>query len=253
MDAYLDHLLDELIAVEPREEWQDVLARARRSRRRYLAAFVVAAALLLAPAAWAVAQAFEGKPAPQSIKSTLRENNKMTAQMAKALQRQNPTAAKRLRQQPKAIVSKTHGVIQVQTTDGPIDLWAAPATDGGTCYFVGWQSDLHKMQAAGNSTCAPATASRSNKGSSAHNLNLSTWGDYHHRNYNIIQGYAYDDATTVRVALSNGSTQTLPVVEGLFLGALQQSVHWRQRPKIVSVTSRNAHGHLVGYWRRPPR
>jgi hypothetical protein len=114
----------------------------------------------------------------------------MTAQMAKALRRQNPAAAKRLRRQPKAIVSKTHGVIQVQTADGPLDLWAAPATDGGTCCFVGWQSDLHKTQAAGNSSCAPATASLSNKGSSAHSLDLSTWGDYQHRNYNIIQGYA---------------------------------------------------------------
>ena len=42
----------------------------------------------------------------------------------------------------------------------------------------------------------------------------------------------------------------LPVVEHLFLAALHQSLHWRQRPKIISLTARNAHGQIVGYWRR---
>jgi hypothetical protein len=48
-------------------------------------------------------------------------------------------------------------------------------------------------------------------------------------------------------------TKTLPVVEGLFLGALQQSIHWRQRPKIVALIARNAHGHIVGSCKRTLR
>jgi len=224
--------------VEPREAWQDVLARARRSRRRYVAALVVALALLLAPTAWAIAQAFQGQPAPHSVKSFFQTSNEMNARIAKALGK----AA------PRAIVSKAHGVIQVKTADGPIDLWAAPARGGGTCTLVAWEPNPSHPQTAKSGTCYPATTN--NAESSGHNLAWSSGGDYWHRNYNVVTGYAYGDATTVRLTLSTGHTKTLPVVEHLFLGLLRQSVHWRQRPKIVSVTSRNAHGHVVGYWRR---
>jgi hypothetical protein len=239
MDAYLDCLLDELVTAEGREAWQDVLARARRSRRRYVAVVMVVAALALAPTAWGIAQAFEGKPAPPSVKSDLRFSNKMRAEIAKTLGRK----------EPKAIVSKAHGVIQVQTADGPIDLWAAPATDGGTCYLIAWESGL----GARSSGCVPATAALANAQGGPHNLEFSSGGDYAHRNYNVVNGYAYRGATTVRVTLSNGKTQTLPVIEGLFLGALHQSTHWRLRPKIVSVIAHNSHGGVVGYLRRPVR
>jgi hypothetical protein len=243
MDAHLDNLLDELVTAAPRERWNDVLARARRSRRRYFAAVVTGAALVLAPAAWAITQAFEGKPAPQSIKSEFRFGNRMKAKIDKVLGRK----------EPKAIASKAHGVIQVQTADGPLDLWAAPASDGGTCYFVGWQSDLRETRAAGTSSCAPATADRDNALGPLHNLEVSWGGDYKHRNYRVVDGYAYGGATTVRITMSDGSTKTLPVVEGLFLGALHQSLHWRLRPRLVSVVTRDAHGHVVGSLRLPQR
>jgi hypothetical protein len=77
----------------------------------------------------------------------------------------------------------------------------------------------------------------------------------------IVNGYAYQGATTVRIRLSNGKTQTLLVVEGLFLGALHQSTHWRRRPKIVSVIARThttrssaiGGGHPIERSRRAPR
>jgi hypothetical protein len=242
IDAHLDDLLDRLVPAEPCGRWDDVLRRARRSRRRYVAAVVTGAALLLAPAAWAITRAFEGKPAPQSIKSMFLEHDKASAAFAKALGRR----------EPKAIASKAHGVIQVQTADGPLDLWAAPATDGGTCYFVGWQADIHRNQAFGASSCVPATAALNNAQSSAHNLAVSWGGSYGHTNYRVVQGYAYGRAARVRISLTNGSSKTLPVVEGFFLGALRQS-HWRLRPKVVSVVSRDAQGHVVGYLRLPRR
>jgi hypothetical protein len=239
MDAYLDHLLDELVTVDAREGWEDVLDRARRSRRRYLAAVTLVAALVLTPAAWAIGHAFEGKPAPPAIKAGFRDWNRMDARFANSFRRK----------QPKAIVSKAHGVIQVRTADGPVDLWAAPARGGGTCYFVGWESDLHGTRAGGTSSCVPATEKRWNTESSLHGLALSQWTEYTHRSYKVVEGYAYGGAKTIRVTYSNGRTKTLPVVEGLFLGALHQSMHWRQRPKIVSVTARSAQGEVVGYWR----
>ena len=73
-----------------------------------------------------------------------------------------------------------------------------------------------------------------------------------HRNYDVVTGYVYREATTVRITLSSGPIRNLPVVEHLFLGALPQSSHWRQRPRIVSMAARDARGRVVGFWRRPP-
>lgn len=237
MDAYLDRLLDELVVAEGRESWQDVLDRAHRSRRRYLLAVALVAALILVPTAWGIAQAFEGTPAPPKVKADLRFGNKMSAEIAKTLGRK----------EPKAIANKAHGVIQVQTADGPINLWVAPATDGGTCYLIAWQSGL----GATSSSCVPATAPT--HAGSKNKLDFGWGGDYAHRNYSIVSGYAYGGATTLRITLSNGETKTLPVVEGLFLGALHQSTHWRLRPKIVSAVAYNPHGQVVGEWRRAGR
>jgi hypothetical protein len=241
MDAYLDHLLEELVAEEAPDAWQDVLDRARRSRHRYVAVVALVAALILAPTAWAITQAFEGKPAPPSVKSFFQTSNTMSTQMAKAFGRK----------EPKAIASKAHGVIQVKTADGLLDLWAAPAQGGGTCHLVAWEPSPGHPRGAESGGCYAATAALNDAGGSGRNLDWSSGGDYWHRNYNVITGYAFGDATTVRVTLSNGTTKTLPVVEHLFLGALQQSLHWRRRPKIVSLAARNAHGQVVGYWRRP--
>jgi len=236
MDAYLDRLLDELVAVEAHEAWPDVLDRVRRSRRHYAAALAVVIALVLAPAAWAIAQAFEGKPAPPSVKSFFRYSNRASTQIAKALGRK----------EPKAIASKAHGVIQVKTADGPLDLWAAPARGGGTCQLVAWEPGPSHPHTSESGGCYSATPN-------GNTLEWSSGGDYWHRNYNVVTGRAYGGATSVRVTLSNRKTKTLPVVEGLFLGALHQSIHWRQRPKIVALVARNAHGHIVGSWKRTLR
>lgn len=224
----------------PEADWDEVRRRAGVRSRRYIASVALVVALVLAPAAWAITQAFHGKPAPPSVKSYFKTSNKMRAEIAKALGRK----------EPKAIASKAHGVIEVQTADGPLDLWAAPATDGGTCSLVTWKPAPGHPHTSESGDCYPATLN--NAESSGHNLDWSSAGDYWHRNYDVVTGYVYGDATTVRVTLSNGRTTTLPVVEHLFLGALHQSIHWRQRPKIISLTARNAHGHIVGYWRRPP-
>lgn len=65
-DAYLDGLLNELVVTEPREAWSDVVARARRSRRRYLAVVAAIATLVLAPSAWAIDQLWSASQAAAS-------------------------------------------------------------------------------------------------------------------------------------------------------------------------------------------
>jgi hypothetical protein len=242
MDAYLDQLLDELVAAEPREQWSDVRARARRPRRRYTAVVAAVAVLVLAPATWAAVNAFEGTPAPRSIKQSFVEWNANAVLIARNGFRKHA---------PKAIASKAHGVIQVQTADGPLDLWAAPARGGGACYFIGWQSELRKTHAFGESSCVPAAKKRS-----ARIVNVSWGGDYLHRSYEVLEGYAYGAARTVRVALADGRTKTLPVVEGFFLGVARrgaESLRSHRGIRVVSITARDAHGKVVGRWRLQER
>jgi hypothetical protein len=143
-------------------------------------------------------------------------------------------------------LSQAHGVIQVKTADGPLDLWAAPARGGGTCQLVTWEPTPSHPHTSESGGCYPGTQP-------PNNLSWSSGGDYWHRNYNVVTGYAYGNATIVRVMLSNGRSTRLPIVEHLFLGALPQSIHWRQRPRIISVTTSDPHGNIVGYWRRPAR
>jgi hypothetical protein len=134
----IDELLDEHVpAFEPRlDGWEDVLARASTTRRRYAALAVAALALLLVPTAFAlrerIADLFQGTPAPPAVSTSFEANNKV-ADMA--------TQKGFGDRFPHADVSRAHGVIEIQTPDGPQDLWAAPNDKGGTCYFVDWAND----------------------------------------------------------------------------------------------------------------
>lgn len=221
IDAHLDCLLDELVTTEPCDAWNDVLRRARRSRRRYAAVVAAVAVLVLAPATWAAVNAFEGTPAPQ----VLQEKFVHYAQI-------NPWTGF-MTHIPTAEVSKAHGVLQLQTGDGPLDLWAAPSNVGGTCWFVVWQSDLAAGNDQGYGSCAPAAAPSSNLyfGTNQH---LRA-----HPEYTVLSGYAYGDAATVDVTLSDGRTATLPVAEGLFMGAFENDA------TVASVVARDASGNVV--------
>ena len=64
-ENYLDDLFDQLVTVEPHPAWNDVLARARRSRRRYGALVAAVAVYVLDPTVWAIYFAFTAPPPPQ--------------------------------------------------------------------------------------------------------------------------------------------------------------------------------------------
>lgn len=235
-DAYLDGLLDELVTAEPREQWYDVRGRARRSRRRYAAVVATLAVLVLTPATWAAVNAFEGTPAPQSVVQNFLQWDARAAALSAAQARAGFAA-----HVPTADASKAHGVLQLQTGDGPLDLWAAPGTDGGTCWFIGWESDLNRPYGAyGFGGCAPQTPTDGRK---------ISWGEVNlpplHPNYWILNGYVYGDASTVEVTLSNGESTTLPLVERLFIAAFDSDT------KIASFTARDDAGQVVASWTNP--
>lgn len=229
-DTHLDGLLDELVTAEPRERWNDVLARARRSRRRYAAVAAVITLLVLAPATWAAVNAFEGTPAPESIHQTFLQGDAAAAVM-QAYANQNGLA----RDFPRADPTKAHGVLQLQTSDGPLDMWAAPELDGsGSCWFIGWESDMRADQAAGEGGCMQAGRDAISPG---------TYNDASHPGYTLLNGSVVGSETTLDVTLTDGSTTTIPVVEHLFLDALP---HGTGLP--TSIVGRDAAGNVVATW-----
>jgi hypothetical protein len=238
MTDYLDNLLDEWVpASRDAGSWNDVLNRARRSRRRYTAAVVVIAALVLVPATWAAVKAFEGSPAPQVIQQNF--------EWSFAAAVMDPTTGAILKLDPLADASKAHGVLQLQTSDGPLDLWAAPETDdsGGTCWFVGWESDLNTDHAIGRDSCTrvPGLTGPPDINSDLP-ITPTIYNDPNHPTYTIVVGSVTGSETTADVTLTDGSTTTLPVAEHLFLGALPPG------SQLASITGRDGAGYVVASW-----
>jgi hypothetical protein len=227
MDAHLDGLLDELVPAEPQAAWSDVLRRARRSRRRYTAVVAAIALLVLTPATWAAVDAFEGTPAPQDVATSF-------SQYDHFVRAQHALAG----EGPQVDVSKAHGVIEIETPDGPEDLWATPDGAGGQCWFIDWANDKSSDGKFGFSGCEQPQPPASN----------IDWGDVwvpSHPTLMSFWGSVYVDAATVQVSLDDGSTQSLPVAEHLFLGSFPKGTN------VERVTAVDADGRVVASTAKP--
>ena len=76
--------------------------------------------------------AFQGTPAPPDVSTNFKQLN----QFADAAVQKGFASTF-----PQTDASKAHGVIEIQTPDGPEDLWAAPNNQGGQCYLIDWAND----------------------------------------------------------------------------------------------------------------
>lgn len=191
---------------------------------------VAAAALVLVPTAVAfggkLADLFEGTPAPPAVSNAFAESNRMAD---KAVQQGFAS------QWPHADVSKAHGVIEIQTPDGPEDLWAAPDDLGGQCSFIDFADDPPAKDGGmpGFGDC-PRSAPQSDDA-----IGFGDEWTYVHPDLMTIYGSVYRDATTVRLTFDDGSSATLPVVEHFFLGSAAKGV------KVDSVAAFDAAGNQV--------
>jgi hypothetical protein len=143
---------------------------------------------------------------------------------------------------PQADVSKAHGVIQIQTPDGPQELWAAPNDQGGVCWFIDFANDPApngvKPGIGGCDTSASAPPP------SDIDFEGPGW-DISHPSLYTVDGRVNVDAAIVKVAFADGSNIRLPVVEGLFLGSLNREV------KVAQVTAYDEAGNQVAQMTRP--
>ena len=199
----IENALDELVPeFEPRAGgWNDVLHRARRTRRRYGLVAVAVAGLLVAPAALGLRALFQGTPAPPAVRTVFADQFTRRGFASRY---------------PQADVKQAHGVLEVQTPDGPEDLWAAPNSEGGQCWFIDWANDPPGPDGRqfGFGGCYPVSVAEDIDWGAvwvpAHATALTLWG------------HLRAAATRVEVDLASGSTLHLPVVENFFLASLSR-------------------------------
>lgn len=206
-----------------------------RPRRPRTVLVVAAAALVIVPSAVAfggkIASLFEGTPPPPEVSTTFAEFNNMPDAAV-----QDGMAWK----WPSVDVSKAHGVIEVQTPDGPEDMWAAPNDEGSQCYFIDFANDpAGEHGIAGFGGCPPPTSPGDTK------INYGDVWTYEHPDLMTVYGSVYVDAATVRLTFDDGTTATIPVVEHLFLDSTAKDV------KAATVTALDAAGNQVAVWTNP--
>jgi hypothetical protein len=221
-------------------DWNDVLRRRaprRRPSTRALVAVAVAIAVGIptALAFGALRDFFFGTPAPPLIKSAFAGDNAMRALMKKYARAHDSQIAL----PPVVNGAKARGVMAVSTSDGPLTLWAAPATGGKQCWFVDFENDLigHR-RATGGGGCdsSPTPPSKIDVG----------WGwSAEHPTLKVLSGRLYVKAVSLDVTATDNKTHVtktyrVPVVHGYFLGAFPRSLHSPKR-----VVARNAAGRIV--------
>lgn len=209
-------------------------SRASNRQRSRRLAIAFAAAVVLVPSAVAfggrLANLFQGAPPTPAVSTAYQRLNRLADE---AVQKGFAAAL------PQADVSKIHGVIRIQTADGPVELWTAPNTDGGQCSFVDFTDDPATASGQlGNGTCDTATPPASR-------VTFSEFWTRSHPSLLTVYGRVYADASSVEITLADGSKITLPVAEGFFLGSLDNGV------SVTTVTAYDAAGKQAATWAKP--
>lgn len=199
--------------------------RTPRGMRPVVVTVVVVALLACAGVGIAAAfGAFEGTPAPPDVTTNFAQLNQVAGS---AVQRGFYLNL------PQTDPSKAHGVLEIQTADGPEDLWAAPDNKGGQCYLIDFVNDsagTNGVLSVDGCEQSPAPPT---------NLSFSDVWINTHADLMTVYGSVYVPAKTVQLTLDNDSTMTLPVVENLFIGSLPRGT------KVNKVTAFDTAGNQV--------
>jgi hypothetical protein len=178
--------------------------------------------------------AFEGTPAPPEITSDLT----IPKQIVDDATKQGLAQAF-----PQADVSHAHGVIEIQTPDGPQDLWAAPNDQGGQCYFIDYANDP-----VGSSGGKPGSGGCFKDAHGDYKIVAAgpEWG-IDHPDLLTIYGRVEVEAATVKIALQDGSTLTAPVAEHFYLASIPKPATPGDA-RLERVTAFDATGTKVAEW-----
>jgi hypothetical protein len=239
LQARREHLLR---AVRGEGQRQAALKLPTRERKYALGILLLATAVgaVIATPAFGIVHAirdlFEGTPPTPLVQKHFINSNEGVQKLTA-----DPPPGIKL---PLADTTKVHGIVSVNTSDGPLNLWAAPVgNDGRQCWLVQFAND----QNADNTVYGPSGCDIRAPSGSAIN-----WGDFlttAHPSVRVLVGEALGAAESIKVELSDGSSLTAPVTEHLFLvghdpGAVVRKVTSFDAEGAALTTS--SHGNVVG-------
>ena len=220
-----DFRLEDAVADGAREHARAALraamTRRRFARRRYALVVAFAVAALLAAAAYAIANEFVlGAPAPPEITHAFAAANERGQEVPLLFRRSGTydTLAKRAR-----------GVIEINSSVGPIIIWAAPTKGGGICWLIDVERAHVADQANGGGGCARELRPRVpiEYGLGRGQVGVASIA--------LLDGRVRHDVASVEVRYADGRREELPVIGGFFLDELRSESH----PTLLIARGRN--------------
>ena len=211
-DKQLTELLDRRVPpfdAEP-ADWMDVMRRVHVHRRRRTTLAVVIAAgfvLMLPPVGLAerLVDWFHGSPATPEVRKAIERPDDVPQPVFELL-----------RQQPGVDASRATGVLQIETSRGPVRLWSAPREDGGACAFI--EVGIQDGRAVGSEACHPPI--RSDRVQISADLRPI---DLRLEENGLIFAlvFGWKPGIDVEIAWSDGSRSRLPVTDGYALAEVK--------------------------------
>jgi hypothetical protein len=214
------------------------LLRQRRPRPRFVRSrrvWIFAAAALAAVAAASSAfgwtsrliDAIAGEPAPTPVKQAFAVHNEARARQVMRIFRRSPLGD--------VILEETHGVMGINTSVGPVIIWAAPTRGGGICWIV----DVERMRRPdgvpnGGGGCNPTPLPPDVP--LHYGVSGTRVGD---RYLQLIEGRVSVGVASVELGFRDGRKEILPVFERFFLSELRGD----SRPNLL--IARDARGSEV--------
>jgi hypothetical protein len=174
--------------------------RARRWRRLAVVAAALALAAVTAASALALYDFVAGEPAPLDVTELLVREG--------VAERLEHTFAGK----PHVIADKAHGVAALQTSAGPVLLWAAPTLDGPVCYFVEFaRLSENRGTPQGDANCGP------HLGPVIFFLHRATVDD---RQVAVVVGWVQADVGSVTLRSPEGDERELELSERFFIAEI---------------------------------
>ena len=187
--------------------------RAWRSGRALvaLAAVFVGVVVVSSAFGWTsrLIDAIAGEPAPPPVKRAFAVQNQARARQVMPIFRSSPASD--------TIVERTHGVIGINSSVGPVIIWAAPTKGGGIC----WVMDIERKRRPdglpnGGGGCSPYPQPSSVAMVASQGKTRVGEGYLE-----LIEGRVRADVTSVELRYADGASETLPVIERFFLHELR--------------------------------
>jgi len=142
-----------------------------------------------------------------------------TPEVRRAIERPQdvpPPVFELFRELPEVDAAETRGVLELETSRGPVRLWSAPTADGGACAFI--EVGVLHGRAVGSEAChPPVRASRVQISADLRPIDLRL--EQNELVFALVFGW--EPGIAVEIGWSDGTTSRLPVTDGYALAEVK--------------------------------